>query len=76
MKPLYAAACEYFKKDGTCIPKLHYMHIPDNEGADYAERMFRRSHQRELIAGRMRIVGVSLVVGYLALDDNGDRCVA
>jgi hypothetical protein len=76
MKPLYCAACEFIKPDGSVKPKMFYMHIPDNEGTLYAERMFRRSHQKSLMAGRMRIVGVSIVVGFHALDDNGDLAVA
>lgn len=76
MKPLYCAACEFINRDGTIRPKMFYAHIPENEGSLYAERMFRRSHQRSLMNGRMRIVAVSQVVGFHALDDNGDKAVA
>jgi acyl CoA:acetate/3-ketoacid CoA transferase alpha subunit len=76
MKPLYCAATEFVQPDGSIKPKMFYMHIPDNEGCLYAERMFRRSHQKSLMAGRMRIVAVSRVVGFHALDDNGDKAVA
>jgi len=76
MKPLYCAACEFIRPDGSIKPKMFYMHIPDNEGVLYAERMFRRSHQKSLMSGRMRIVAVSVALGFHALDDNGDRAVA
>jgi hypothetical protein len=76
MRPLYCACVEVMQRDGSMKPSYRYMHIPENEGQPYAERMFAASHQSEIMSGRMRVISVALAIGYHALDDNGDQAVA
>jgi hypothetical protein len=75
MRPLYAAAVLVQTPRGL-EAEMRYMHIPENEGVRYAENAFRKSHQWEIMYGKMKIVAVSQVIGFHALDDNADRCVA
>lgn len=73
---LFCAACELYSDNtpaAVMTPKMFYFHA---RNARHGEAWFRFSHQRAIMRGRMKVVAVAPVVGFLAEDDNGDRLVA
>ncbi len=65
--PLFAVAFNgYLQKEKRWIADIDYLHA---ENANHARLQWLFAHQGQ----RFEIIAVGLVVGYYALDDNGDE---
>jgi hypothetical protein len=68
--PIFAAAIEFFDENGqiTHGTTVH-THAPDQATAECS---FRAMYSKQLMANRVRIVGVALAVGWFC-DDHGEN---